>query len=242
MGGEIPVTGAAGPFSSFPWALLIASILLLLLIYVLVTRRTVEASPSVAGPSKITVSAPPSAVSPAAAPVAASPETRNQPAPMRYEYTKGMETIPPFEAPPIYDRSYEITVDVNRPTTRSNGVLLSMGSMQAGYGMYLQDSRLIFEQAQEGMHERMVSIIPAPIGASTLRFRFMRTAPFQGIGTLYIDGRMVNSMFFERTLSTPPAEGMDIGHDGGTPLTDAYIPPYPFEGSLIRVVFEISSV
>jgi hypothetical protein len=101
---------------------------------------------------------------------------------------------------------------------------------------------VVYLQSHEGVPQLLVSVIPVPIGPSSVQFRFMRTAPYQGIGTLHIDGRMVNSAFFEQTLTAPPYQGLDIGVDGGDPITDAYHAPFPFEGTLHRVVFEISTV
>jgi arylsulfatase len=165
-----------------------------------------------------------------------------KPAAIRYEYKRGMPTIPPEEAPPIYDRSYLITVEVNRFSTQSDGVLLAMGSPKCGYGMYVQDSHLVFEQTIEGIPQRLVSLKPVPFGSSTLQFRFTRTGPYQGIGTLFINSSMVNSVGFERTLPTAPLEGLDIGLAGAASLSGAYTPPFPFEGTLDRVVFEIDAV
>ena len=240
------MTGTTNPTGGAPLFFLIAGALIIALAFTFFNRRQqVETShPVMAKSNHTAVTLPPSQPVSPAAPAAEAVFTdfathTEKPSPIRYEYKRGMPTISPVEAPPIYDRSYLITVEIDRYSTQCDGVLIAMGSAQYGYSMYVQDSRLIFEQTIDGNSQRVVSIIPVPFGSSTLQFRFIRTGPHQGIGSLYINSRMVNSVVFERTLPSPPSEGMDIGLSGVASLTGAYDPPFPFQGTLNRVVFEI---
>lgn len=183
----------------------------------------------------VNVGAPPPPVTAVPPPASQGGSTR------RSIFVPGTATIPPFEAPEIYDRSYWISVDLQRASPDAEGVLFALGSSQAGYGMYIQNNRLIYEMALGDATNRIVSTREMPLGRSTVRYAFTRSGPYQGTGTLFIDDQQVGTAFFERNLSIPPSEGLDIGLDRGLPLTQAYEAPFPFSGTVERVIFDLEA-
>ncbi|MCC6176401.1 MAG: arylsulfatase [Chloroflexi bacterium] len=158
-----------------------------------------------------------------------------------------MARIDRFSAPDVTDRSYTISAEVDIPPARLDaeppleGMLLASGARFGGYAFYVKDSHLIYEYAfSEREGTRIVSSEPIPGGTRLLQYSFRRIGPRRGIGTLSIDGRVVGQAELPKTWPTVAVTaGVRCGRSGRSPISDAYTPPFPFTGTLRRVVVEL---
>jgi arylsulfatase len=172
--------------------------------------------------------------------VAANAEARAR---TRYVYYPGMARIDRLSAPYVTDRSWSLAAEVEMPAGGADGVLLASGSRFAGYVLYVKDGRPVFEYVYSPAERHMVqSAEAAPAGPSVLRWEFQRTGPRRGRGTLSIDGRPVGSIDIPKTWPVHgTTAGLTCGHDAGAAVSDAYTPPFPFSGTLRRVVVEVGA-
>jgi arylsulfatase len=170
--------------------------------------------------------------------VAANAEARAR---SRYVYYPGMARIDRLSAPYITDRSWRLTAEVEIPPAGAEGVLLAAGSRFAGHVLYLRDGRLVYEYAYStAVRHAIRSATPVPAGSRVLGYEFRRTGPWRGRGTLSIDGRVVGEVDIPKTWPVHgTTAGVSCGHDGGAPVSDAYSAPFPFTGTLRRVVVEL---
>ncbi|HVQ74808.1 MAG TPA: arylsulfatase [Candidatus Binatia bacterium] len=170
--------------------------------------------------------------------VAANAEARAR---SRYVYYPGMARIDRLSAPYITDRSWRLTAEVEIPPAGAEGVLLAAGSRFAGYVLYLRDGRLVYEYGYStAVRHAIRSATPVPAGSRVLGYEFRRTGPWRGRGTLSIDGRVVGEVDIPKTWPVHgTTAGVSCGHDAGAPVSDAYSAPFPFTGTLRRVVVEL---
>jgi arylsulfatase len=167
----------------------------------------------------------------------------------RYVYYPGGAEIPESVAPNIRNRSYAIAAEVTIDTPEADGVLLAQGARFGGHALYVKDGTLKYVYDFVGLHEQIVeSTEKVPTGSVILAAGFEKEGdgmPTQGTLSLYIDDRKVG----EGTIMTQPGkfslagEGLNVGKDGGEPVTDDYpgTAPWPFVGGTIeRVTIDVS--
>ncbi len=141
------------------------------------------------------------------------------------------------------DRSHTITAEVVIPDGGAEGVLLAHGSWFAGYSLYVKGGRLHYVHNYLGLAEyRISSDVDLPTGPATLRFRFRRTGEHRGVGTLYANDAQVGEGEIPRTVPAvieTSGEGLCCGYDSGIPVTDDYLAPFRFTGTIRQVVVEV---
>ncbi|MGH7278028.1 MAG: sulfatase-like hydrolase/transferase [Candidatus Rokuibacteriota bacterium] len=159
----------------------------------------------------------------------------------RYVYYPGMARIDRSSAPDVTDRSYGITAEVEIPPAGAEGVLLAAGTRFGGYVLYLKDGRLVHEYVySETVRHTIVSDAPVAAGARRLRYEFTRTGTRQGGGAPYVDERRVGVNEVPKTWPLHGiAGGVFCGRDGAVPVSDAYICPFVFTGTIHRVIVEL---
>jgi arylsulfatase A-like enzyme len=167
----------------------------------------------------------------------------------RYTYYPGGAEIPESVAPNIRNRSYTIAAEVRLDTTEAGGVLVAQGARFGGHALYVRDRRLKYVYNWAGELEQMIeSTEVLSTGHAVLSASFAKdvdTMPSEGILTLHVNDRPVG----EGRIKTQPGkfslagEGLNIGRDGGEPVTDDYPAqsPWPFVGGEIeRVIIDVS--
>jgi arylsulfatase len=161
----------------------------------------------------------------------------------RYVYYPGMARLDRLSAPAITDRSWSIAAEVDVPAGGAEGVLLASGTWFAGYVLYVQKGRLVWEYVYS-LRERHVmrSTEPVPSGRHRLRYEFARTGPRRGRGSLWIDDRRVGEIELAKTWPVHGLTGgLFCGRDGGAPVSSAYAAPFAFTGTIHRVVVELGA-
>ena len=166
-----------------------------------------------------------------------------------FTYYPGTAAIVEPKIPDTKQSSYTINADVDIPNEGAEGVLLSIGGRFGGLSLYVQNRLLVFDYNYVGLnHTTITSQEEVPTGASILGFSFDKTAEADlknhtsatGIGTLYINGAEVGRGIISPTIPVryPTEEGLEIGTDRLTPVTESYKSPYKFSGTLKKVVLE----
>lgn len=167
-----------------------------------------------------------------------------------FTYYPGMATIFEPGIPDTKYSSYAISADVEIPEGGAEGVLLSIGGRFGGLTLYVQDKHLVFDSNYVGLsHTTITSLEEVPAGESTLGFRFDKTGEpnifkqtgATGTGTLLINGQEVGNGTIAPTTPIRYSweEGLEIGVDRLTPVTESYTSPFEFTGTLKKVVLEV---
>jgi arylsulfatase A-like enzyme len=158
-------------------------------------------------------------------------------------YFAGMSTVPRANTPNFRNRSHRITADVDIPPGGAEGVLLSMGGRFAGFALFVQQNRLHYAYNFFGLERSVVtSTEPVPEGAVSLRMDFTNTGTNQGSAALFINDRAVGSVPIPRTVPVTfgLSEGLTVGRDPSTPVSESYASPFAFSGNLKKVVLELT--
>jgi arylsulfatase len=167
----------------------------------------------------------------------------------RYTYYPGGSEIPESVAPNIRNRSYTIAVEVTIDTEEAEGVLFAHGAIFGGHALYIKDRKLKYVYNFAGIFEQMVeSTEDVPLGHVVLSASFERegdSMPTEGTLTLHIRDQAVG----EAQIKTQPGrfsiagEGLNIGKDGGEPVTHDYpgSSPWAFAGGTIhKAIIDVS--
>ncbi|TDJ35715.1 MAG: arylsulfatase [Gammaproteobacteria bacterium] len=156
-------------------------------------------------------------------------------------YAPGAIRIAEKASAPVKNRAHSIetTIDLDGD---EEGVIAAVGGMTGGYSMFIKDHRLYYDYNYlDGVHYILRSS-PLPRGTTTLKFNFLKTHAFGGIGELYVNDEKVDQVEMPTMhISTYSlAETFDIGRDTGTQVSRLYTGIFKFDGSLDRVVFLLS--
>jgi arylsulfatase len=169
----------------------------------------------------------------------------------RYTYYPDTQEVPPNAAPKLLNRPHSVHVGVEIPEGGAEGVLVSQGGVDGGFSFFVQNGRLRYTYnyvADQVFY--IVSDGDVPAGRHILSFEFKPTGqpePLKGKGTpgtitLFVDGEAVGSGDLPVTMPITfgLAGGVSTGLDGGAPVTQEYEPPFPFSGTIARVVYDVS--
>ena len=143
---------------------------------------------------------------------------------------------------PVKNRAHQIetTIDLQG---NEQGVIVACGGMTGGYAMYIKDNKLHFDyNFLDGVHYHLTSET-LPRGETDLKFNFIKTKEFGGIGELYVNGEKVDEteMPAMHVSTYSLAETFDIGADYGTQVDPNYEgSPFPFQGALDRVAITLN--
>jgi arylsulfatase A-like enzyme len=167
----------------------------------------------------------------------------------RYTYYPGASEIPESVAPNIRNCSFTIAVEATIETEEAEGVLFAQGSRFGGHALYIKDGKLKYVNNFVGLVDQFVeSTEDVPLGHAVFSASFEREGdgmPAQGTLTLHIGDETVG----EGKIKTQPGkfslagEGLNVGKDGGEPVTDDYpgSSPWAFAGGKIaKAVVDVS--
>jgi hypothetical protein len=159
-----------------------------------------------------------------------------------YTYYRGMDRLTDSAVAPIINRSYEITIPIDRDHTTQDGVLLAHGGLEAGYTFYIQNNKLYYEYRIGERGYKIESNIDVPVGESVITYQFDKTGSHKGVGTLYINDTKVGEVELENTQPYKISfEGLDVGKDSAYPVSQSYADQgeFKFKGELIKVNYSL---
>lgn len=155
-------------------------------------------------------------------------------------------------------RPFSVVAIVDMPEGGAEGVLIAQGGKFAGWSLFIQDSKLIYEHNYLGLeHYRVVAEQPIPTGPGEFGVEFNVTGQFEltpeltrsgvqgasGEATLFINHQPVGKGTIAKTVPfgwSLSGEGLCCGYDSETAVSSLYRPPFRFTGTINRVVVSVS--
>jgi arylsulfatase len=148
----------------------------------------------------------------------------------------------------LKNKSHVITAEVEMPKNGANGVLLAQAGRFGGWSLYIKDGKPTYTYNWLGLQRYTVAATqPLPPGKASIRLEFAYDGGGLGKGgkaTILVNGKQVATGRIERTQCCfySADEGTDVGADEGTPVTEAYKPPFKFTGKIASVTVELKDV
>ena len=174
-----------------------------------------------------------------------------------FVYTRPMVGLPQGDSPLLLNTSYTVTADIEVPAGGAEGMILTSGGRFGGYGFYLLKGkpvwlwnlvdleRLKWEGAEAlapGRHTLEFDFKYDGLGAGTLAFNDFSGVGRPGVGTLKVDGKVVDTKPMPRTLPMILQwdESFDVGSDTLTGVNDAdYKPPFALTAKLNKLTVKV---
>lgn len=163
----------------------------------------------------------------------------------RFKYHGVTTRVSPGSSPDITNRSHTITADVTVPAAGAQGLLLSQGGRFGGHSLYVRDGVLTYHYNLLARERYTVSAsAPLPAGEHLVSAHFEVDSAERGSGgtvTLRCDGREIGRGRVEHTAPwrLNYLEGLNVGKDTGSPVSDDYRPPFAYSGHLASVTMTL---
>jgi arylsulfatase len=145
----------------------------------------------------------------------------------------------------IKGKSYSITADVEVPRGGANGVIIAQAGRFGGWSLYMKGGRALHVYNFGGL-ERSTAASPQPLapGRHAVQYDFVYDGGKPGSGgvsRLSVDGKQVGEVRVPRTMPFAYSgdEGVDVGIDNETPVTNDYKQgDNKFTGRIHKVIVE----
>ena len=163
----------------------------------------------------------------------------------RMDYFAGMIGLPDAAAPPMLNKSWTITAAVDLPDDKVNGMIVTHGGVEGGYGLYLRNGIPTFVYNYLAVERRtFAGREPLPRGRTIIVVDFAYDGGGMGKGgriSMSVNGKRVAEGRLERTVPVrfSVGEGLDVGMDGGSPRDFTYEPPFTFTGTIEKVTIDL---
>jgi hypothetical protein len=155
----------------------------------------------------------------------------------RFTYFPPISHLVADACPPVF-RGWTMSFDVHH-VDGGEGALVSRGSINSGFVLYVQGGRCAFDF--NAFHEHTLIVADKPLAAGDRRVEVdvERQPDGSGKATLKIDGDAVGSGVIPRLLIIVSSLGMDIGRSM-RPVSNAYEAPFAYPGLIRSAVFEVA--
>jgi len=174
-----------------------------------------------------------------------------------FVYTRPMVGLPQGDSPLLLNTSYTVTADIEVPAGGAEGMILTSGGRFAGYGFYLLKGKPVWlwnmvdlqrikwegpDALTPGRHTLEFDFRYDGLGPGTLAFNDFSGVGRPGVGTLKVNGKVVDTKPMARTLPMILQwdEAFDIGSDTLTGVNDAdYKPPFALTAKLNKLTIKL---
>ena len=174
-----------------------------------------------------------------------------------FVYTTPMVGLPQGDSPVLINTSYTVTAEIDVPQGGAEGMILTSGGRFGGYGFYLLKGKPVWtwnmvdlkrikwqgpDALTPGKHTLVFDFKYDGMGAGTLAFNDFSGVGRPGVGTLSVDGKVVDTQTMERTLPMILQwdESFDIGSDTLTGVDDSdYQTPFPLTAKLDKLTVKL---
>jgi len=164
----------------------------------------------------------------------------------RYVFWPGAAVVPETITVNVRNRPHSIVAEIDVPAAGVpvEGVLLAMGTVLGGWSLHGLDGRLRYANNYMGRSCAVVDsdevLTPGP---HAVGMAFHTDGDFRGRATLVVDGQVVGDGEIDRV--TPVRHsitggGITCGWEQGPSVGPDYTAPFPFTGTLRRVVVDVS--
>ncbi len=142
-------------------------------------------------------------------------------------------------------RSYTITAEIEVPAGGANGVIIAQAGRFGGWSLYMKNGRVHHVYNFGGL-QRTTASSPQALspGRHTVRYEFAYDGGPPGSGgmsRLFVDGARAGEAHVPRTMpyAYSADEGVDVGMDNETPVTEDYREgDNAFTGRIVKVTVE----
>jgi arylsulfatase A-like enzyme len=161
-------------------------------------------------------------------------------------YYPGQLALPNEASPPLLNKSWSITADVEVPDN-ADGMIITQGGITGGYGLYLRQGKPTFVYNYLDIERYTVAgEEPLPAGKVKLVVDFAYdgkegergksgTLAISANGKEVVEGKLPRTVPIQFSL----AEGMDIGEDVGSAVDFTYDLPFRFTGRIEKVTVDL---
>jgi arylsulfatase A-like enzyme len=156
----------------------------------------------------------------------------------RYTMLPGTRLLNHVVGPSFSERGFNVTARI-RCRAHDEGVILAYGRRAFGFAFFVNDGRLNVEYNLAGQRTRLTAPDALPDSECTVAMR-VEPAPEGAALSIHVDDRRVAEAAVTRLI--PGGIGtlsIQCGHNGPSPVSDAYEAPFTFTGALDRVLIEL---
>jgi arylsulfatase A-like enzyme len=163
-------------------------------------------------------------------------------------YCPGTIGLPDAASPPMCNKSWTITADIELPKGGESGMIVTHGGLEGGYGLYLRDGKPVFVYNFLGADRPTFAAKSAlPKGRTKLAVDFKYDGGGMGKGgkiTMTANGKTIAEGRLGRTIPIQFSlgEGLDVGMDVGSPVDFTYKLPFAFTGKIEKVKIDLGEV
>jgi arylsulfatase A-like enzyme len=160
-------------------------------------------------------------------------------------YYPGTIGLPDAASPPMINKSWTITADIELTDDKTSGMVVTHGGLEGGYGLYLLDNKPTFVYNYLSIDRpTFTAKDPLPKGNTKLVVDFAYDGGGVGKGgkiTMLANGKKIAEGRLEKTIPIQFSlgEGLDIGCDIGSPIDFTYEMPFVFTGKIDKVTIEL---
>ena len=168
----------------------------------------------------------------------------------------GVDQYLTYSGPQFQAQSFSITAEVDIHSKNDQGVLFSTGDGFDGLSLYIKGGKFQVAHNTGSIVRYLESNKPITLGKLKLRFELNYIAPPKKSGTdnskakidvsagtesIYINDVKVgerNIVASEAKYIANYKDGIDVGQDLNSPVTERYKVPFKYNGDLKRVIIE----
>jgi arylsulfatase len=149
------------------------------------------------------------------------------------------DTLPPLGG------GFRLLAEVDVAGEHANGVIVALGDWNNGFACYLLDGLPVVTFNLFGVECRGVASRLVTPGHHLIGFEYSRERGGGGPVCLVVDGdvraevQLPHDVPFRWQVASA---GLLVGRDRGLPVCDDYEPPFPFEGTIDKVVLESAAL
>ena len=166
-----------------------------------------------------------------------------------FTYYLGQVALPGEAAPRILNKSWTLTADIGVPEGGVEGMIVTHGGLEGGYGLYVRDSKPKFVYNYLSLERYdIASPAPLPKGKVQIKVNLAYGGKPGELGkgatvTMTVNGSKVAEGQLPKTIPQQISigEGLDVGEDIGSPVDFTYKPPFQFTGKIEKVTVDLSS-
>ncbi|HEX4370579.1 MAG TPA: sulfatase-like hydrolase/transferase [Rhizomicrobium sp.] len=162
-------------------------------------------------------------------------------------YYPGTIGLPDAASPPMCNRSWTITAEIEVPDGKAEGMIVTHGGLEGGYGLYLRGGRPVFVYNFLSVERTTLSAeATLPKGKVSLKVEFKYDGGGMGNGgqiTMTANGAKIAEARLARSspIQFSLGEGLDIGMDVGSPIDFTYKLPFAFTGKINSVKIDLGA-
>jgi hypothetical protein len=159
-------------------------------------------------------------------------------------YFPGTIGLPDAASPPMINKSWTITADIETDD-KASGMIVTHGGLEGGYGLYLNEGKPTFVYNFLGTERfTFAAKEPLPKGKTKLAVDFKYDGGGMGKGGAIVvsaNGKTVAEGRLEKTIPVQFSlgEGLDIGQDVGSAVDFTYKLPFKFDGKIEKVTVDL---